>query len=37
MEESYRKGKANRPDPESCANRPKAAREALTGYRQAGY
>ena len=31
MKESYRKGIANRPDPESCAGRRKVAREALAG------
>ena len=31
MRESYRKGIANHPDPESCAGRREAAREALTG------
>ena len=31
MRESYRKGIANHPDPESCAGRRKVAREALTG------
>jgi len=31
MQESHRKGLANRPDPESCGGRRKAAGEALTG------
>ena len=31
MKESHRKGVANRPDPESCVCRRKAAGEALTG------
>ena len=31
MEESYRKGLANRPDPESCVTSREAAIEALTG------
>ena len=31
MKESYRKGIANHPDPESCVCRRKAAGEALTG------
>ena len=31
MKESYRKGIANHPDPESCVRRRKAAGEALTG------
>jgi hypothetical protein len=31
MKESYRKGVANHPDPESCECRRKAAGEALTG------
>jgi len=31
MKESYRKGIANHPDPESCAGRRKVTREALTG------
>jgi hypothetical protein len=31
MKESYRKGLANHPDPESCCGRRKAAVEALTG------
>src|SRR3984885_7222566 len=31
MEESYRKGLANHPDPESCVASRKAAIEALTG------
>jgi hypothetical protein len=31
MKESYRKGVANRPDPESCVASRKAAIEALTG------
>ena len=31
MKESYGKGIANHPDPESCAGRREAAREALTG------
>ena len=31
MKESYREGVANHSDPESCAGRRKAAREALTG------
>ena len=31
MQESYRKGIANHPDPESCVCRRKAAGEALTG------
>lgn len=31
MKESYRKGLANHPDPESCGGRRKAAAEALTG------
>src|SRR6188508_2148941 len=31
MEESYRKGLANRPDPESCVASREAAIEALTG------
>ena len=31
MKESYRKGVANRPDPESCAAYRKVRREALTG------
>jgi hypothetical protein len=31
MKESYRKGIVNHPDPESCAGRREAAREALTG------
>jgi len=31
MKESYRKGIANRPDPESCAGRRKLSGEALTG------
>jgi len=31
MKESYRKGVANRPDPESCATHRKMRREALTG------
>ncbi len=31
MKESYRKGAANHPDPESCNGRREAAVEALTG------
>ena len=31
MKESYRKGVANHPDPESCVTNRKAAREALAG------
>ena len=31
MKESYRKGVANHPDPESCVASRKAAIEALTG------
>ena len=31
MKESYRKGIANHPDPESCVGRREAAGEALTG------
>ncbi len=31
MKESYGKGIANHPDPESCEGRREAAREALTG------
>ena len=31
MEESYREGVANHPDPESCAGRREAPGEALTG------
>src|ERR1700690_1261660 len=31
MKESYRKGAANRPDPESCVTHRKVRREALTG------
>ena len=31
MKESYRKGVANHPDPESCVGSRKAAGEALTG------
>ena len=33
MKESYRKGVANHPDPESCVASRKAAIEALTGAR----